>query len=76
VEGGETLSQIASAYAMDVQALRAANGLPGDRIYPGQCAPPDAGRGEFPPRFPNGGCDRAACPARFAPRNPLRGDSP
>jgi N-acetylmuramoyl-L-alanine amidase len=36
VNRGETLSQIAGAYAMDVQALRGANGLPGDRIYPGQ----------------------------------------
>jgi N-acetylmuramoyl-L-alanine amidase len=36
VHRGETLSQIASVYAMDVQALRGANGLPGDRIYPGQ----------------------------------------
>jgi N-acetylmuramoyl-L-alanine amidase len=36
VNRGETLSQIASAYAMEVQDLRGANGLPGDRIYPGQ----------------------------------------
>ncbi|HMB69063.1 MAG TPA: N-acetylmuramoyl-L-alanine amidase [bacterium] len=36
VNRGETLSQIAVAYSMDVQALRGANGLPGDRIYPGQ----------------------------------------
>lgn len=36
VHRGETLSQIAISYAMDVKDLRGANGLPGDRIYPGQ----------------------------------------
>lgn len=36
VNTGETLSQIATAYAMEVQDLRGANGLPGDNIYPGQ----------------------------------------
>lgn len=36
VHRGETLSEIASSYAMNIQDLRGANGIPGDQIYPGQ----------------------------------------
>ena len=36
VSTGESLSQIAQVYAMDVDSLRGANDLDGDRIYTGQ----------------------------------------
>jgi len=36
VERGETLAQIAQAYGMDLDSLRAANGLDGDAVRPGQ----------------------------------------
>jgi len=36
VSSGESLSKIAHAYAMDVDTLRSANALAGDRIYVGQ----------------------------------------
>ena len=36
VDRGETLSEIAVAYAMELSALRGANGIRGDRIRVGQ----------------------------------------